>query len=90
MAFDPFPCHVMTTLRLVHSGFGPGADFDEEYDGISQGWPVELRSLRHYLENHAGSAGEPLALFYLGKAYQAEVLKRAGMESFGLTQPPRF
>ena len=44
----------MTTLRLVQSGFGPEADFDSEYDGISRGWPVELRSLRLYLEQHAG------------------------------------
>ncbi len=43
-----------TTLRLVHSGFGPQADFDAEYDGISRGWPVELRSLRLYLEYHRG------------------------------------
>lgn len=44
-----------TTLRLVHSGFGPGAEFDQEYDGISHGWPVELRSLRLYLEQHLGT-----------------------------------
>lgn len=44
----------MTTLRLVQSGFGPEAGFDDEYDGISHGWPVELRSLRLYLENHRG------------------------------------
>ncbi len=43
-----------TTLRLVHSGFGPEAAFDQEFDGISGGWPVELRSLRLYLERHAG------------------------------------
>lgn len=43
-----------TTLRLVHSGFGPEADFDAEWDGISGGWPVELRSLQHYLEHHRG------------------------------------
>lgn len=43
-----------TTLRLVHSGFGPEASFDDEYDGISSGWPVELRSLRHYLQRHPG------------------------------------
>ena len=43
-----------TTLRVVQSGFGPEASFDEEYDGISQGWPVELRSLRLYVENHWG------------------------------------
>lgn len=44
----------MTTLRLCHSGFGADASFDEEYDGISKGWPVELRSLRLYLEKHLG------------------------------------
>ena len=43
-----------TRLRLVHSGFGPDADFDGEFDGISRGWMVELRSLRLYLERHAG------------------------------------
>lgn len=43
-----------TMLRLVHSGFGPEAEFDAEYDGISSGWPVELRSLRLYLERHRG------------------------------------
>lgn len=44
-----------TTLRLVHSGFGPDASFDEEYDGISQGWPIELQSLKVYLEHHSGA-----------------------------------
>ncbi len=44
----------MTTLRLVQSGFGPEAGFDEEYDGISRGWPVELWSLRLYVEQHQG------------------------------------
>jgi hypothetical protein len=41
-------------LRLVHSGFGSGASWDEEYDGISHGWPIEMRILRHYLQRHAG------------------------------------
>lgn len=43
-----------TVLRLVHSGFGTGSPWDEEYDGISWGWRKELRSLRHYLEYHPG------------------------------------
>ena len=42
-----------TTLRLVHSGFGDESSFDEEFDGISKGWPIELQSLRLYLERHA-------------------------------------
>ena len=43
-----------TVVRLVHSGFGRGDKWDEEYDGINRGWKFELRGLRHYLENHKG------------------------------------
>jgi uncharacterized protein YndB with AHSA1/START domain len=43
-----------TTLRLVHSGFGRGAEWDDEYDGVSLGWLLELNGLRHYLERHRG------------------------------------
>src|SRR4029453_6519441 len=43
-----------THLRLVHSGFGPGEEWDDEFEGISHGWPFELRSLRHYLRHHRG------------------------------------
>jgi hypothetical protein len=41
-------------LRLVHSGFGADADWDDEYQGVENGWTFELRSLRHYLERHPG------------------------------------
>jgi len=44
----------VTVLRLVHSGFGAGANWDAEYDGVENGWTFELRSLRHYLERHPG------------------------------------
>ncbi len=44
----------VTTLRLTHSGFGAGAGFDHEYDGVSRGWAIELQSLRLYLEHHRG------------------------------------
>lgn len=43
-----------TVLRLVHSGFGRDASWDQELDGVSVGWNFELRSLRHYLERHRG------------------------------------
>ena len=43
-----------THLRLVHSGFGRGEEWDDEFEGISHGWPFELRSLRHYLRHHRG------------------------------------
>jgi len=53
-----------TVLRLVHSGFGPGSTWDEEFDGISTGWTFELRSLRHYLERHPGQPRR--AIFVVG------------------------
>jgi uncharacterized protein YndB with AHSA1/START domain len=43
-----------TRLRLVHSGFGHGDAWDNEIEGITEGWQAELRSLRHYLERHRG------------------------------------
>jgi uncharacterized protein YndB with AHSA1/START domain len=43
-----------TVLRLVHSGFGSGASWDDELDGVTLGWNVELRGLRHYLACHRG------------------------------------
>jgi uncharacterized protein YndB with AHSA1/START domain len=43
-----------TRLRLVHSGFGEGASWDDELESVSAGWQFELRGLAHYLENHKG------------------------------------
>ncbi len=43
-----------TVLRLVHSGFGRGADWNGMFDGVRRGWTFELRGLKHYLEQHRG------------------------------------
>ncbi len=43
-----------TVLRLVHSGFPVGDDWEDIFDGTRRGWSYELRSLKHYLENHRG------------------------------------
>jgi len=43
-----------TRLKLVHSGFGQGASWDNELEGITEGWQAELISLRHYLQRHRG------------------------------------
>ncbi|QOY90016.1 SRPBCC family protein [Paludibaculum fermentans] len=40
-----------TTLRLVHSGFGADASFDNEYESSGGGWSSFLQLLRHDLEN---------------------------------------
>lgn len=44
-----------TLLRVVHSGFGFGAAWDDYYDSISRGWQVFLRLLAHYLTRHRGT-----------------------------------
>lgn len=43
-----------TRLRLVHSGFGEGAAWDDELEGVRNGWAFELRGLGHYLARHRG------------------------------------
>lgn len=45
-----------TVLRLVHSGFGRGEEWDDEFHSTDRGWEFELRSLRHYLSHHRGTA----------------------------------
>ncbi len=43
-----------TVLRLVESGVPNNPDWDGFYDGTNAGWPQFFRTLRHYLERHAG------------------------------------
>lgn len=43
-----------TVLRVVTSGFGAGARWDDFYDGVNRGWDFELCGLKHYLERHWG------------------------------------
>jgi uncharacterized protein YndB with AHSA1/START domain len=41
-----------TTLRLVHSGFSVGADWDDDYDAHARGWMLMFQNLRHYFARH--------------------------------------
>ena len=43
-----------TRIRLVNSGFGASADFDEQFAGIDSGWRMALAILKEYLERHFG------------------------------------
>jgi len=64
-AVDPLPIAIdwylegesgETKLRLVHSGFGRGGAWDDEFEGVSVGWQMELNALKYYLERHRGEA----------------------------------
>lgn len=39
-----------TLLRLTHTGFGQGDNWDEHYDGVNGGWSEELGNLKTWLE----------------------------------------
>lgn len=60
-ALDGGTCRV----RLVNSGFGEGEEWDGDYDGMSEGWPLFLENLRlhlsHFRSQHADAA-VPMAM----------------------------
>jgi uncharacterized protein YndB with AHSA1/START domain len=41
----------ITRLRLVQSGFGPDAAWDDEFNGTKTGWAEYLNKLKNVLEN---------------------------------------
>jgi len=43
-----------TRLRLVHSGFGDGADWDDMYDGTKAGWTFFMWHLLETVRHHLG------------------------------------
>ena len=49
------PAEGGTVVRLVQSGFGPEASWDDYYEGVDGGWSFFLLNLKHYVEHHWGS-----------------------------------
>lgn len=47
-------------VRLVHSGFGSGDDWDEQYDCMTEGWRMFLRNLALHLEHFGGQTATPM------------------------------
>lgn len=43
-----------TVVKIVASGFGDGAAWDELYEGMSHGLPGLMKVLKHYLDHHFG------------------------------------
>ncbi len=63
-----------TVVRVVHSGFGPGAEFDDLFDGVDSGWQLALANLKHYLENYFGLARASFLLQIPGEFEYAQVV----------------
>jgi uncharacterized protein YndB with AHSA1/START domain len=52
-----------TTVRLVHSGFLPGDNWEEEYDALRKGNPLYMATLKQYLEHFRGRTATPVSSF---------------------------
>lgn len=65
-----------TVVRLVQSGFGPEADWDEYYEAVSGGWSYFLLHLRHYIERHPGLPRTPVWVRHPVSGTRVEVWER--------------
>lgn len=60
-------------VRVVHSLFADGDEWDEQLGGFESGWPDFFRILRLYLTHFRGQVGVPIQLMRLLDAPAAEV-----------------
>ncbi|MGH7712552.1 MAG: SRPBCC family protein [Gemmatimonadaceae bacterium] len=76
-----------TRLRLVHSGFGRGAAWDDEIDGVRVGWNAELHGLGFYLDRHRGKQRHS-ASAYLTRSESQETVWQKVSSAFKLSPTP--
>jgi uncharacterized protein YndB with AHSA1/START domain len=65
-----------TVLRLVQSGFGPGDEWQDYFDGVRNGWAYFLWNLKVYLERHRGIPRRLVWVRRRGGAPRDEVWRR--------------
>ena len=63
-----------TVLRLVHSGWGAGPNWDGEFEGTRSGWSAFFRTLRHGLERHPGQPVKNMSFFHTAPAGDGDAL----------------
>ncbi len=65
-----------TVLRLVHSGFGMDAKFDNEYESTKKGWGLFFKIMKYGLERHPGVPCTSVVVYSLIDHQPAEVWKK--------------
>src|SRR5271155_1087025 len=64
-----------TAVRVIQSGFREGAEWDDEYEGVSSGWKIALLILKFYLENHFARGKAMAFVFRPAKFAYQQVLQ---------------
>jgi uncharacterized protein YndB with AHSA1/START domain len=77
-----------TTLRLVHSGFSVGADWDDDYDAHARGWKLMLQNLRHYFARHAHEPAVHLPFMSNVESPRGSLWKTL-LGKLGVSAPPK-
>jgi len=74
-------------VRLVNTGFGDGAPWDDQYDQMHEGWKVFLRNLQLHLRYFRGRTATPLLPMAMWAGTREEVWQRLTTE-LGLPAEP--
>jgi uncharacterized protein YndB with AHSA1/START domain len=73
-------------VRVVHSWFASTDDWDNQYEGVEQGWPAFFRILRIYLAHFPGQPSEVILLMAMSSESKSAVWDRL-LGSLGLSRP---
>jgi uncharacterized protein YndB with AHSA1/START domain len=67
-------------VRVVHSLFASTDDWDNQLDGLEQGWPAYFRILRRYLETFKGMACSAMQFVGFSSDPEAKAWEKMGGE----------
>ncbi|HEV3341358.1 MAG TPA: SRPBCC domain-containing protein [Pirellulales bacterium] len=67
-------------VRVVHSLFADTDDWDNQLDGLEQGWPTYFRILRMYLERFKGMACSAMQFVGFSSDSETKAWQKAGGE----------
>jgi uncharacterized protein YndB with AHSA1/START domain len=67
-------------VRVVHSFFADTDDWDNQLDGLEQGWPTYFRILRMYLANFKGMPCSSMQLMGFSSDPESKAWEKAGGE----------
>jgi uncharacterized protein YndB with AHSA1/START domain len=76
------------TLRLVHSGFSAGADWDDEFEAHARGWELMLQNLRQYFARHAHEPAVHVPFMSLVKSPRRSIWSTL-LGKLGFSAPPK-